>query len=636
MGQKNPFTERPETLCQRIKTADLQSYLRLLNESLEHRESFWKQQAGRISWDVPFDTVFHEDFNAAQISWFDGGTLSAYRNVFKPQGGESGGNNPSLVYYAPDMAEQRFDKTELASRVNEVAAGLAARGIKAGDRVALYLHDCPETVFLILACSLIGVTYVPVPSGFTPEVAAEIINDCGAKLLLLAMDSPSPTYHERAIALIRILTGVTVVTTGPAVDEHIPFSELADGTSPSVEPISVKAEHPLYILYANSATGIPRGSVFPTGGYLVQAAASYDCVFNSDRQGCVFTSFDLASSAGQAYGLWGPLLNGSTIIISSAGEEIGANLLSEILKKNPSTAFFTSPRVVTSLKMGSDEDILDGTSRFSLVVSCGDVLTPRLVKFAAAALTTAPEQVINLWIQSESGVAVINTYSSLALNSPGALGLAFPGINPLVVNTMGEPCKPNESGQLVFTGSWPAMIRAIYGQEERYRELYFQREPGCFSTNDGVRMDDEGMFWFMGRLDDVIKVRGRSLATSEIEAILVAHEKIAEAVVVSVGLGEGWKLYAFLVLHEGMVDSASESSISAFRKELSDYVTRRIGEFAVPDTFIITSELPRTRTGKIVRRLLRRVATGDISPEEDLSHVANPESIDKIMKDKDI
>ncbi len=636
MGQENPFTESSGALCRRIRTADPQSYRLLHNESLENREAFWKQQASRISWDTPYDTVFHEDFNTASISWFDGGKLNACRNVFGQSGSEPARNNPSLVYYASDMSEHRFEKAELAARVNEVAAGLAAKGISSGDKVALYLHDCPETVFLMLACSKIGAAYVPVPSGFTPEVAGEIINDCAAKLLLLAMDSASPTYRERATALKGLLSDIIIITTGPAAEGLLPFSDFASRANPSVEAESVDAEHPLYILYANSATGIPRGSVFPTGGYLVQAAASYDCIFNAAGIDSVFTTIDLASSAGQAYGLWGPLLSGSTIIISAAGEDIITNNLAEILKNGSSTAFFTSPRVLTSLKTGSDGSSLDEASRFSLVVACGDVLTPRLVKYAGASLTTAPEQVLNLWIQSESGTALINTYAAQPLNRPGALGLAFPGVHPLVVNTMGEPCKPNESGQLVFSGSWPAMIRAINGQQERFRELYFQREPGYFSTNDGVRMDDEGMFWFMGRLDDVIKVRGRSLATSEIEAILVAHEKIAEAVVVSIGITDGWKLYAFLVLQEAMVDRAPESGMTEFRKDLSNYIAGRIGEFAVPDMFIVTSELPRTRTGKIVRRILRRVATGDISPEEDLSHVANPESIDKIMNNKDI
>ncbi|HUT62351.1 MAG TPA: hypothetical protein VMZ04_00195, partial [Anaerolineae bacterium] len=238
------------------------------------------------------------------------------------------------------------------------------------------------------------------------------------------------------------------------------------------------------------------------------------------------------------------------------------------------------------------------------------------------------------WIQSESGAALINTYTTSALNRSGALGLPFLGIKPLIINHMGQICRPNESGQLVFDSSWPSMIRTIWGQSERFREHYFRRLPGYFITNDGVRVDNEGFFWFMGRLDDVIKVRGQSLATLEIETVLVTHPDISEAAVVSVIIEESDNLIAFLAVEQRRFEQEQNSDFSLLESELTGYIVKRIGEFALPNRYVFVRDLPRTRTGKIVRRILRRIAKGDITQDEDLSHIVNPDSVDKFIREK--
>ena len=254
-------------------------------------------------------------------------------------------------------------------------------------------------------------------------------------------------------------------------------------------------------------------------------------------------------------------------------------------------------------------------------------LTPRLVKFAGESLATGPERVLNLWIQSESGVALINTFAFDKLNRPGSLGLPFLGIETRNINHQGQACRHNESGQLVFASSWPGMIRSIWGQNERFLELYLQRVKGYFNTNDGVRVDNDGFYWFMGRLDDVIKVRGQSLATSEIEAVLMSHPMISESAVVSIGGEEGEEIIAYLV-----IEQTEQNGYTSIESDLTGYIIQRVGEFAVPTRYIVTDELPRTRTGKVVRRLLRRIATGDIGADEDLSHVANPDAVKKLVK----
>jgi acetyl-CoA synthetase len=288
--------------------------------------------------------------------------------------------------------------------------------------------------------------------------------------------------------------------------------------------------------------------------------------------------------------------------------------------------------LLSELKHELGETPLSPERRFTLVASSGDVLKPRHISFAARTLVETPERVVNLWIQTECGASIISTFPSAELNRPGTLGLPFPGIMPLVVNYLGQACRPNESGQLVFSASWPSMIRTIWGQADRFRQLYFRRVPGYYGTNDGVRVDGEEFYWFMGRLDDAIKVRGQLLATSDIEAVLVAHPLVSEAVVVSVEAEDGEMLVAFLVLDKSIMEKSGAPNIAELKTELARSIEQRVGEFTVISEFIVAPELPRTRTGKIMRRVLKRIAVGDISGDEDLSHLANPGTVDELIR----
>ena len=616
---------------------NLQDYTTLYRNSIEKRDEFWKMQAGRLKWDREFTIVAEEDFSSGEISWFSDGKLNACKNSLDVRIEEGRGSENALVYFTSDMQAKCYSFQELYDSVTLLAAALDAGGLKAGDRAALFLPDCPETVIFMLACSRLGIIYVPIPARFTAEITSEIINDCGASLLLVSLDSGQESYRERSRAVIEKTRGVSIIDIGEqSTDGVVSYSDFIARSQekPPETCFSSEAEYPVFIIYANSAAGIPRGSVFATGGFLVQSAATFDYIFrsNSDNQNAdsVFSTLSLASSAGQSCGLWGPLLNGVPVMISEQGEESTSECLRRVLDEFKSPALYTTPTILTGLKRTLQDEPLKENMKFSLVVCCGDVLTPRLVSFAGNNLTGSVERVLNMWIQSESGSALINTYPNSELNHSGALGLPFFGVEAKALNSLGDECRTNESGQLVFASSWPSMIRAIWGQSERYCEFYFRRIPGYFCTNDGVRIDCEGFFWFMGRLDDVIKVRGQSLATSEIEAVLAAHPLISESAVVSTGGGESGAIYAFVVLEEKRDGSETNSLVS----ELYGYIAGKIGEFAVPGHFILTGELPRTRTGKIVRRILRRVATGDISPDEDMSHVVNPESIKELIRNE--
>lgn len=634
--------------------AGLKEYRGLYQKSIERREDFWRIQASRLVWDREFLTVVHENFSEGAVSWFDGGALNACRNALDVHIERGGADERALLYLDSDGVVRPFTFRGLLEETRKLAAALAAAGLARGDRFLLYLPDSPETVICLLACARIGLVAVPVPARYTADLVCEIAANCGASALLVASGSGSRSYDARARTVIEAFAEKTVIDAGVKTaegavqgspnyanhnSEYHHYSDFVAGAGSS-DPgcASVEAEHPLFILYANSAAGMPRGSVFATGGFLVQAAVSHDYLFRSTADGdgakSLVCALDLSSAAGLCYGVWGPLANGSCTVIAAEGMHSQAERLRRALETCDSAALLTTPILLSELKRELGDAPLSPERRFALVASSGDVLKPRHISFAARTLVTAPERVLNLWMQTECGAAVIGTFPSAELNRSGALGLPFPGIRPLVVNHLGQACRPNESGQLVFSASWPSMIRTIWGQADRYRQLYFRRVPGYYSTNDGARVDGEEFYWFMGRLDDVIKVRGQSLATSEVEAVLASHPLISEAAVVGVEGEDGESLFAFLVLEKSIVEKGGEPVTAALEEELARSIERRIGEFTVISRFIVAQELPRTRTGKIVRRVLKRIAVGDITVGEDLSHVANPGAVEDLLRQR--
>lgn len=614
--------------------ADHQEYFSFYRMSVEKRTEFWSVQARRLLWDKKFTTAEEADFAEGRISWFPDGALNACRNVLEARKKPTGGR-PVLLFLDRAGAPHRYTRDEVAREVRRFAAALAGQGLKQGARAAFYLPDSPETVFLALACAFLGVIPVPIPTRYAAELVGEILADSGASFLAVAFGSDPQHYESRARAVVRA-AGITVVNMGTEQAEGAISLDafLAAGAPLSGTGAGVPAEHPLFILYANSAAGVPRGSVFPTGGFLVQAAASYDYLLGAEPGGMedgLVCTLDLASASGQCYGFWGPLLNGVPLVLIAEERRESAERLRQALELTGSPVLLTSPVILSALRRETGGAALS-ERRFRLLAASGDDLKPRHIQFAAQALVSSPERTLNLWVQTECGAALIGTWPDPGLNRPGALGLPFPGIEPVVLNSMTRDCRPNESGQLVFRSSWPAMIRTIWGQDERYRQLYFGRVPGYYGTNDGVRVDDQGFVWFMGRLDDVIKLRGQSLATAEVETVLAAHPRVAEAAVVGVEGEEGEaEIVAFLVLD---VPIESGEEMLTLEAELSRSIEGRLGEFALLSRYIIAPELPRTRTGKIVRRVLKRIVSGTISMDEDLSHLANPGSVEKLIRER--
>jgi len=624
-----PVSAEVRAAFSRALPADLMMARARHRLSLERRTEYWALQAERLVWTTPFHDVVTEADDGVGVRWFDGGRLNACANALDVPVAAGGGANRALLAWQPDGSLASWTYAELLALVDALAAGLAAHELTCGDRVALYLPDVPEAVALHLAVARLGLVAAPISWHFSADLARQCLTDCGARAVLVAGDTPDAAYAERRDQVVAALPGVRVFATGGGVAGATSWEQLlAAGGGKSAAPVPVPSEHPLLIRYARSAAG-PRGVVFATAGFLVQAVATHALVFDAARPGGRLPSIhacpELDSIATLAHGLWGALASGTALSIRP-GHEPDADVLARIAAAEDEIGLLTHPRHLMALREVLGETTL-GERRFAFVACTGDALTPRLLRFAGAALTHGDACVLNLWAQTESGGALLATRPSAELNRVGSLGLPLPGLDALVVNDLGQPCRWNESGQLCFRGTWPARARDILGDPGRFRQAHFGLLPGCFATRDGVRMDAEGFAWYMGRLDDVVKVDGESVATAEVEQALAGNPRVAEVAVVGVAERDV-ALVAFVVAAGGVLPDQE----AALSDELSAGARARLGDLARRLRIVFASALPRTRSGKVVRRVLKRLATGDVRPGEDLHHVANPESLDDLLQ----
>jgi len=605
---------------------DLVDYHRRHRLSLDRRDEFWREQAARLEWEEEGKRVCQEDLREPRLAWFVGGRLRPCRNALERHLAGGAGERPALVYLDHRFELASLSYAELQEQVADTAAALAGSGLEPGARVVAYLPNVPQAVILALATAWLGATHVPVPARFAPEKVADIAGNCQAAQVVVLGDFALGDYRERVARLGEILPAGA---RGLALGE-VPagFASLQQAPRQQRPQHEVDAEHPLALLYASSATGIPRGSIMASAGLLVQAAAYHQFIFRFDlpaeRQAAIYSAVDLASAAGLSHGLWGPLLNGDTVVLAATRTRPAAERLRRLAREFPQLAVLTSPDRLEEWVSGLEQQGPEAGCRFRLLASCQDVLLPRLCRRAAGVLLESPERLLNLWVQNETGTACLATFPRQQLNRPGSLGLALPGVQPRVLNDDGRECPPNQGGRLLFAGSWPALARGIWGQPERFRDLYFNDTPGHFATRDAVRRDRQGFFWFMARRDEVVKVRGISLRTDEIESILQVQSEVQEAAVVGAQDPSGAELMVAFLVAARQVRQVGREIVA---EKLASEVSRRLGPLAVPDRFVFCDELPRSGSGKLARRLLRRLASGQLPPEEQPGNLANPQAL---------
>jgi len=621
----------------------MRQYRELYKRSMEDPEGFWAEMAASLTWFSRWNKVLEYDFDRPFIKWFQGGKLNASFNCLDRHLDSWKKNKAAIIWIGDEPGTERiFTYQMLFNEVCRFANVLRKKGIRKGDRVAIYLPMIPELPIAMLACARIGAIHSVVFAGFSPESLANRIQDCGAKILITADGGyrggrviPLKENADKALAQCpEVKICIVVKRTGQDItlvsDRDFWWHE--EMARPDIKayckPAMIDAEDPLFILYTSGSTGKPKGVLHSTGGYLTYVNQTFKWIFDVKDSDTYWCTADIGWITGHSYIVYGPLCTGATsVMFEGVPTYPDPGRFWQIVQEHKVTIFYTAPTALRALAShGNQWPAKYDLSSLRLLGSVGEVLNPEAWKWYYEKIGKKRCPIVDTWWQTETGGIMLSVLPGAIPCKPGSAGVPFPGIAPLILNDEGKPCKSGEDGYLVITKPWPSMMRNVFGDPDRFKQTYFSRFPGLYFTGDGAKKDKDGHFWLMGRVDDVINVSGHRLGTAEIESALVAHRNVAEAAVVGYPheiKGEG--IYAFVVLNEGV--KASED----LKKILISHVRKEIGPIATPDKIQFTDSLPKTRSGKIMRRVLRKLASGQIEDLGDLSTLADRTVVERLI-----
>jgi acetyl-CoA synthetase len=585
------------------------------------RLGFWEQEAGRLDWFTRWDTVL--DWQLPHAKWFSGGTLNAAVNCVDRHLTGAKRNQAALIWEGEPGDRRVLTYWELHQEVCRAANALEHLGVRRGDRVAIYLPMIPEAAIAMLACARIGAIHSVVFGGFSAESLRDRINDAGAVCLITADGGyrrgsvvPLKRMADEALAECPTIRHVLVVHRGGGAIEatHCPMVEGRDhwwhrateAASPKHEAARMEAEDILFILYTSGTTGKPKGIVHTTGGYLTQAAATTRYVFDLKDGDVFWCTADIGWVTGHSYVVYGPLANGATVMMYEGAPDWPArDRFWEICARHGVTVFYTAPTAIRAfMKWGTQHPAKHDLSMLRLLGTVGEPINPEAWIWYQEQIGGGRCPVVDTWWQTETGGIMITPLPGVVTTTPGSATIPFPGIEIEMVDAAGTVVDQG-GGYLTIPSPWPGMLRTIWGDDARYHETYWSRFPGRYFAGDGAKIDDDGYWWILGRVDDVLNVAGHRIGTMEVESALVDHPMVAEAAVVGKAHDlKGQAIAAFVTLKEGNAPSAS------LRDELRDHVGTKIGAIAKPDDIIFSADLPKTRSGKIMRRLLRDIAEG--------------------------
>ena len=642
------YPVKPEFAAKaRIGKAD---YQRLYRESVEDPEGFWRKAAERLDWyrkptvikDVSYDL---DDF---RIRWFADGELNVSVNCLDRQLATRG-DKVALVFEpdSPDTPAQKVTYRELYERVCRLANALRNLGVAKGDRVTLYMPMIPDTVVAMLACARIGAIHSVVFGGFAANSIADRVSDCGSKLVITADEGlrgsrkvPLKANVDAALKMPGTDTVETVLVlrhTGGAVDMQAPrdrwFHDVVDGQPAQCEPERMNAEDPLFILYTSGSTGKPKGVLHTTGGYLLYASYTHEAIFDLREDDIYWCTADVGWVTGHSYIVYGPLANGATsVVFEGVPNYPNVSRFWEVIDKHQVSIFYTAPTAIRAL-MREGEEPVKKTSRKSLRLlgSVGEPINPEAWRWYYEVVGDSRCPVVDTWWQTETGGILISPLPGAIDQKPGSATLPFFGVRPALVNTDGLIQDGPAEGNLVLLDSWPGQMRTVYGDHQRFIDTYFRTYPGSYFTGDGCRRDEDGYYWITGRVDDVINVSGHRIGTAEVESALVLHPKVAEAAVVGFPHDlKGQGIYAYVTLKAG------EAASDELQKELVAWVRKVIGPTATPDHLQWAPGLPKTRSGKIMRRILRKIAENAPDQLGDTSTLADPGVVDSLVNERKV
>ena len=619
-------------------------YQRLYQQSVSDPDSFWAQQAEEfLSWDKPWQQVCDADFNEGRFSWFDGGKLNVTVNCIDRHLPERA-HQTAIIWEGDDPSDEaHITYAELSDRVNKLANVLKERGVKVGDRVCIYMPMIPEAAYAMLACARIGAVHSVVFGGFSPEALKDRILDSDCRTLITADEGvrggkkiPLKANCDQALEQCPNVSSCIVVRrTGADVTmqpgRDVWYHEVTALAASRCEPESMDAEAPLFILYTSGSTGKPKGVMHTTAGYLLQSAMTFKYVFDYQEGDIYWCTADVGWVTGHTYIVYGPLVCGATtLMFEGVPTYPDASRCWQVCDKHQVNQFYTAPTALRAL-MGLGNSYVEATSRQSLKLlgTVGEPINPEAWEwyFQVVGETRCP--IVDTWWQTETGAHMITPLPGAISMKPGSATLPFFGVQPVLLDEEGKEIQGEGAGNLCIKTSWPSQIRSVYGDHQRMIDTYFSTYPGYYFTGDGARRDADGYYWITGRVDDVLNVSGHRLGTAEIESALVLHDAVSEAAVVGYPHDiKGQGVYAYVTLMSGT------EPVDSLRNELVDLCVREIGPIAKPDQIQWAPGLPKTRSGKIMRRILRKIACNELDSLGDTSTLADPSVVDELIENR--
>ena len=627
---------------------DKNRYQQLYRQSVEDPDGFWGQAAERLDWYVKPKTIrnVNYDLQDFRIKWFEDGELNASVNCLDRQLAKRG-DKVALLFEpdSPDSPSVGVTYRDLYERVCRLANALRELGVRKGDRVTIYLPMIVESAVAMLACARIGAIHSVVFGGFAPNSIADRVIDCGSKLIITADEGqrgskkiPLKANVDAALktpGTESVETVLVVRHTGGDVQMQESrdrwYHELVDAQPAECEPERMNAEDPLFILYTSGSTGKPKGVLHTTGGYLLYAAYTHEAIFDLREDDVYWCTADVGWVTGHSYIVYGPLANGATsLMFEGVPNYPDTSRFWNVIDKHQVTIFYTAPTAIRALMREGDEPV-KRTSRKSLRLlgSVGEPINPEAWRWYYDVVGEGRCPIVDTWWQTETGGIMISPLPGAVDLKPGSATLPFFGVQPALVDAEGKVMEGATEGNLIITDSWPGQMRTVYGDHQRFIDTYFRTYPGSYFTGDGCRRDEDGYYWITGRVDDVINVSGHRIGTAEVESALVSHPKVAEAAVVGFPHDvKGQGIYAYVTL------IADEVPSEALHKELVAWVRKEIGPIASPDHLQWAPGLPKTRSGKIMRRILRKIAENAPDQLGDTSTLADPSVVDSLVNER--
>ena len=613
--------------------------------ALDNPEAFWEKEGKRINWIKPYTMVKDVTWsnNDVNIKWFYDGTLNASYNCIDRHLSDKS-DQIAIIWEGDDPNEsKKITYKELHQKVSKFANMMKHFGVQKGDRVTIYMPMIPEAAYAMLACSRIGAIHSVVFGGFSPDALAGRILDCDSKFLITADEGirggkivPLKVNSDKALEQCPDVKNVFVVKrTGGDIemkeDRDLWYHEAVELVGDECPPEEMNAEDPLFILYTSGSTGKPKGVLHTTGGYIVYASYTHEIIFDYHDKDIYWCTADVGWVTGHSYIVYGPLANGApTLMFEGVPNYPSNSRFWEVCDKHSVNIFYTAPTAIRALMKEGDAPV-KSTSRKSirLLGTVGEPINPEAWMWYFNIVGEKKCPIVDTWWQTETGATLISPLPGATDLKPGSASKPLPGVRPVLLDSEGNILEGENEGNLCIADSWPGQMRTVYGDHKRFIETYFSQYDGYYFTGDGCKRDEDGYYWITGRVDDVINVSGHRMGTAEVESALVSHEKVSEAAVVGFPHEiKGQGIYAYVTLNAG------ESGNEEIRKELIKWVRKEIGPIASPDLIQFAPNLPKTRSGKIMRRILRKIAENDYSELGDTSTLAEPMVVDELIENR--